>query len=79
MEIFYLTTVLIFQIRSNHFVFIEAQVSNSIFENGFWVLFLLKCIKYKHILSNISRELHLMVPVSLPAKSLVYEAPFSCL
>ena len=35
-----------------------------------------KCIKQKHILSNIGRELHLMVPVSLPPISLVYEAYF---
>ena len=33
-----------------------------------------KCIKYKHILSNIGRELHLMAPVSFPPISLVYEA-----
>ena len=33
-----------------------------------------KCIKYKLILSNIGRELYLMVPVSLPPISLAYEA-----
>ena len=39
-----------------------------------------KCIKYKHILSNIGRKLHLMMaPVSLPLISLVYEAYFLCL
>ena len=36
-----------------------------------------KCIKYKHISSNIGRKLHLkMAPVSLPPISLVYEAYF---
>ena len=33
-----------------------------------------KCIKYKHILSNIGREIHLMALVSFPPISLVYEA-----
>ena len=40
---------------------------------------LVKCIKYKPILSNIGRELHLMVSVSLSPISLVYEAYFLCL
>ena len=31
-------------------------------------------IKYKHILSNISTEFHLIVPVSLPPISLADEA-----
>ena len=43
------------------------------------ILFVVKCIKYKHILSNIGRELDLMVSVSLPTISLVYEAYFLCL
>ena len=39
-----------------------------------------KSIKYKHILSNIGRKLHLMIAtVSLPPISLVYEAYFLCL
>ena len=39
-----------------------------------------KCIKYKHILLNIGRELHLMMaPVSLPPISLAYEVYFLCL
>ena len=39
-----------------------------------------KCIKYRHILSNIGRKLHLMMAsVSLPLISLVYEAYFLCL
>ena len=37
-------------------------------------IFSVNCIKCKHILSNIGRELHLLVPVLLPPISLVYEA-----
>ena len=56
-----------------------AQVSNCLFKNGFCIFFLLKCIKYKHILSKICKELHLMVPVSLSPKSLVYGSSCLCL
>ena len=46
-----------------------------------WIMGILfaKFIKYKHILSNIAGELYLMVPLSLPPESLVYETFFLCL
>ena len=58
--------------------YIGTQVSNCLFENRFWIFFLIKFIKNKHILSSFGRKLHLMVLVSLPPKSLVYEGSFLC-
>lgn len=60
-----LNCLLDMSMRSSHFVFIGAQISNLFFKYWFWVLFLFKCNECKHILSAMGRKLCLMVPVSL--------------